>query len=197
MDEGQTVRYTPGVRILLLCTANICRSPMAGALLVTRTAGLPDAPEVGTAGLLPGGRPVPTEVLETMAEYGIDLSAHRSTTLESGHLAAADLVLGMGRRHVQEAAVLLPSCWDRTFRLKEFVRRAAAVGPRTPGRTAASWITEVHGDRTRSALATRAPDDDVADPFGGPRSGYEATAAELAGLVAHLTALAFPVPTGG
>jgi protein-tyrosine-phosphatase len=104
-------------------------------------------------------------------------------------VAAADLIIGMGRRHVQEAVLLDPSCWTRAFMLKELVQRGNDAGPRLPGQDIGSWIEAVHGDRTRASLAHRSGAKEVADPYGGTLEGYRSTATELGQLIARLTQL--------
>jgi protein-tyrosine-phosphatase len=166
---------------------------MAAALFSRRTEGHVDRPLVASAGLGESGYPVPDEVLTVMAGNGLDLAEHRSTTLAAPMVAEAGLVIGMSLRHVQESMLLDPSSWRRTFRLKELVRRGEFVGPRLPGQDLASWIRAAQGERTRDSLAHHSPNDDVADPFGGPYAGYEATAAELDDLTGRLAALLWPV----
>src|ERR1700676_890334 len=91
--------YTRLVQVLFVCTANMCRSPMAAALfgrLVPVEAD--DALEevsVVSAGLLQGGYASPPEVVTVMAEMGIDLSGHSSRQLSPDLVVAADLVLCM------------------------------------------------------------------------------------------------------
>ena len=147
-----------------------------------------------SAGLGPAGLPAPDEVLEVMARRGIDLRGHRSTTLTAALVSDADLIVGMSLRHVQEAVLLDPGVWERTFRLKELVRRGEFVGPRLPGQEPASWVRAAQGDRDRSALAHVSPGEDVADPYGGPYAAYEATASELDDLTHRLADLLRPGP---
>ena len=165
---------------------------MAAALFARRAEGHVDAPRVTSAGLGPSGLPVPGDVLDVMADRGFDLAGHRSTTISSTTVAGAGLVVGMTLRHVQESLLLVPSSWQRTFRLKELVRRGEYVGPRLPGQDMASWIRAAQGRRTRDSLAHHSPSEDVADPFGGPADGYEATAGELDDLTGRLAALLWP-----
>lgn len=177
---------------LFVCTANICRSPMAAALFAGRCGGAGDRAAVSSAGLGPSGLAVPPEVVDVMTARGVDVSGHRSTTLTASMVAAADLVVGMSLRHVQEAVLLEPSAWTRTFRLKELVRRGEFVGPRLPGQDVASWVRAAQGDRPRADLARVSPGEDVADPYGGPIEGYEAAAAEIDDLTGRLAALVWP-----
>ena len=64
--------------MLLLCTANVCRSVMAQAMLSARLAARGVAVPVASAGLLGEGRPPPPEVVSVMAARGIDVTGHRS-----------------------------------------------------------------------------------------------------------------------
>jgi protein-tyrosine-phosphatase len=165
---------------------------MASALFAAQIQGLTDAVEVSSAGL-PGdvtpGRHVPEEVLGVMAPYGIDLRGHRSREITQTMLAGSDLVVGLARRHVQEAMLLDPPCWPKAFTLKEVVRRGNDVGRRHPDQDVRSWIDSVHGDRTRASIVHRSPADDVADPYGGSLARYRSTAVEVARLVARLAEL--------
>jgi protein-tyrosine phosphatase len=180
------------VRVLFVCTANICRSPMAAAFLIGGRGDRRVGFEVASAGLLPGGRVPPPEVVETMDAYGLDVRGHRSRQLTADMLGPADLILGMGRRHVQEAVLLDGAVWPRAFTLKEFVRRGEAVGPRPDRVPIRSWLQAVHAGRTRTELAGRSSTEEVADPFGGPLEGYRETGAELGALVNRLSALLRP-----
>jgi protein-tyrosine-phosphatase len=173
---------------------------MAAALCAARMEDLADPVAVSSAGIPDGGAGpdamVPVEVLEVMAPYGIRLEGHRSRILTEPMLKEADLVVGMGRRHVQEAILLDPLCWPKAFMLKELVRRGEVLGPRRPDQGIRSWIDAVHGDRTRASLAHRSALDEVSDPYGGPLSQYQATAAELDGLIGRLVGLLWPVGPG-
>jgi protein-tyrosine phosphatase len=175
--------------ILLLCTANRCRSPMAAALLAGRLARLGVAATVRSAGMRAKGELAPAEVLQVMTSYGIDLGQHRSRVVSARELTAAGLVIGMAREHVRYAVVTAPVVWPRAFTLKELVRRAGLIGPRSAGEPLARWLLRVHAGRDRGALLGSSADDDIADPADGPLSGYAVTAAELDALSARLAEL--------
>lgn len=175
--------------ILLLCTANVCRSPMAAALLRRELAGQPAT--VRSAGLRDGGVP-PPEVVAVMAARGLDVAAHRGRRASPAELAAADLIVTMAREQLRWAVVQDPDIWPRTFTLRELIRRGAAAGPRRPDESLAVWLARAGAGRQPSALLGDDSADDVADPIGGPLAGYEHAAAGLTGLTARLAALAWP-----
>lgn len=146
---------------------------------------------VGSVGLLRSGLPASAHGVNLMAERGIDMSGHRSRAMSRELLSPAHLILAMAREHVREAVVLDPALWPRTFTLKELVRRGEATGPRQAGESLEQWLGRVGQGRRVADLAGSSPADDVADPYGGPRSAYERMAAELDVLLDRLVAAIF------
>ena len=91
-------------RVLVVCVGNICRSPMAEALLRARLGRRPrfTVSSAGVSALV--GHPADPAALELMREKNIDISGHRARQVTPDLVAAHDLVLVMERGH--EAAVL-------------------------------------------------------------------------------------------
>jgi protein-tyrosine phosphatase len=178
--------------ILVLCTANQCRSVMTESLLRRRLAAARVSASVSSAGMLGVGSPPPPQVISALAGYGLDAAAYRGRALREGDLAGSDLVLAMAREHLRYAVVALPGAWPRAFTLKELVRRGQQIGPRLAAEPLAGWLGRAHDGRNRSALLGDSPDVDVADPTGGAPQEYIAAAAELDQLLARLVELAWP-----
>jgi protein-tyrosine phosphatase len=176
----------------VLCTGNICRSPMAEALLADALARRGVDAHVHSAGLLEDGRPASGHSVTCMAGRGLDLSAHRSRVMTAELLEGADLIVGMERRHVREAAVLAPASWPRAFTFRELARRAEAAGPRPPGVALADWLAGLVEGRTTAAHLGESGDDDVADPIGRSLRTYAKCAEALDGLVATVVDNLFP-----
>ena len=144
--------------------------PTAGCLGVT----VP----VRSAGMIGWGSPPHQEAVSVMASYGLDIASHRSRIADAADLADASLVLAMARENLRYAVMTEPGAWPRTFTLKEIIRRGERIGPRQPGEPFAGWIGRAHAGRERMSMLGDSPEDDVADPAGGPLRAY-ADAADL------------------
>ena len=162
---------------------------MAAALLSRRLDDAGVKAVVSSAGLLFDGKPATDHGLAVMADRGIDTSGHRSRKLRSEMLASADIVIGMAREHVREAAALVPDAWGRAFTLKEIVRLGEERGGRAPGEPVEQWLARLNEGRRRHDLLGDSAGDDVDDPIGGPRRSYQRTAEELDDLTTRLAGL--------
>jgi len=86
--------------VLLVCTANICRSPMAEALLRARLGEAAADWRIESAGTwaLEGEGAAP-RAIKVLKARGIDLSQHRSRVVDASLLNRARLVLVMEKGH--------------------------------------------------------------------------------------------------
>jgi len=166
---------------------------MAEALLRHRLAGAGVPAHVSSAGLWRADQPAASGSVNAMATRGLDLSSHRSRMLTRALIDDADLVMGLAREHVREAAVIAPEAFGRTFTLKELVRRGENVG-RARG-SLEQWLAAVNEGRKPGDLLGDSDDDDVADPIGLPDSVFERTAVELSSLIDRLVVLVAGVRT--
>jgi len=123
----------PVPRVLLICTANVCRSPLAQGLLKKQLAdqGLGEEWEVGSVGnWTEGGVPVDPRVVEILAERGIKAGEQRSREVTEELLAEADLVLTMEAGHQEALQVEFPEQADKVYMLSELVgERKNVVDP--------------------------------------------------------------------
>lgn len=98
------VWFRPELRVLFVCTANVCRSPLAEGLLRhrLRAIGLAGKVQVRSAGLRAGGgrRPDP-RVLDMAAEAGVSLGRIRSRMLTPQMIRRSDYVLVMEQSHLE------------------------------------------------------------------------------------------------
>lgn len=97
--------------ILIICTANICRSPVAEALLRDRLRqqGLDDwrVSSAGTWAHWPRG--ASQFSVDVMAEAGFDITGHRARMVDDALLSDADLVLCMEKGHVEALRIEFPA----------------------------------------------------------------------------------------
>jgi protein-tyrosine phosphatase len=186
MAETQTT-----FEIVLICTGNRFRSPMAEALLARATEGLPvQVRSVGTLDL--GPVPVLSEAAVEASRFGIDLSAHRARPLTGESLADADLVLGFERLHVAKAVVEAGARPERTFTVPELAERLAEVdlpvgGP--PNERARAAVALAHEARPTGAGSALFPE--LADPLGRPPEVQRQTADRVQELVSELATALF------
>lgn len=124
-----TLRRLSRVVILLVCTGNTCRSPMAEALarkLLAERLGcaVEQVEERGVAVLsaglsaMLGGRAAP-EAVATMAREGLDLASHVSQPLTEQLVSNADLLLAMTRAHRDAILAQWPSAGGRVHVLRQ------------------------------------------------------------------------------
>jgi protein-tyrosine phosphatase len=106
------------LRLLFVCTGNICRSPMAEHQARAYTAERGLRAEVQSASVMGlQGHPAHPNAIKVMGEIGLDLSAHRSQPLTPELLRWADWVLVMEIAHARACRELEPSCDARVLLL--------------------------------------------------------------------------------
>ncbi|BDG03428.1 low molecular weight protein-tyrosine-phosphatase [Anaeromyxobacter oryzae] len=121
--------------VLIVCTANICRSPMAEALLRRRFEARRGArvESAGIAALV--GRPADAEAQAVVAARGLDLSAHRARQLTPELAAGFELILVMEEGQRQAVQDLAPLARGKVHRIGRFGRYDVA-DPYRRGRAA-------------------------------------------------------------
>jgi len=110
--------------VLFVCTANVCRSPMASALFRRI---LEDKHEKADWRVESAGTwavddiPASLGSQQVMKERGIDISEHRSRRVDQEILTLFDLILTMESGHKEALRVEFPEFADRIFMLSEMV----------------------------------------------------------------------------
>ncbi|MDX1616370.1 MAG: hypothetical protein R3300_18820 [Candidatus Promineifilaceae bacterium] len=124
-------------RILIVCTANICRSPVAEALLRRSLQEQElEAWEVNSAGTWAyTGQSAARLSQVVAAERGLEISSHQSRPVSESLLAASDLVLCMESGHKEALRTEFPEHAERIYLLSEMAGASYSVndpygGPR-------------------------------------------------------------------
>lgn len=113
--------------ILVVCTGNICRSPMAAGLLRARLAQdekREDWRVISAGTWAVGGRRASAYAVAEMDERGIDISTHRSQAVDATLMERADLVLVMTSGHAEALSVAFPDQSHKVHRLSEMTGQA-------------------------------------------------------------------------
>jgi sulfate adenylyltransferase len=171
-----------GLKVLFVCTANICRSPF---MELTARALAGDArvsfASAGTHGF--DASPMDDALVRVLAE-GVDASEFRSRPLTRELLEDADLVLTAEAAHRSFILDDHPGLFRKVFTLGQ---AAEAVARLEPGLTPSEVVA-----RLGAARGSADPALDVPDPY---RRGPEAAAAAAERITALLRAL-LPALTG-
>ena len=102
----------------MVCTGNICRSPMAETLLASQLRSRGTGAVVESAGIAAlVGSPADPIAVELMRERGLDLGNHRARQLTPELVRTSDLVLVMESGQVGYVEELFPPARGRVHRL--------------------------------------------------------------------------------
>jgi protein-tyrosine phosphatase len=147
------------------------------------------------ASAAPGAPPL-DEVVKVMLEFGVDVTEHQSKLLVPERVGKADLVIGLTREHLREAVVLEPEVFERSFTLKELVRRGHERGARPSQSPLRPWLEWLLAGRRIDDLLGASSDDDVADPLGHSYAAFRQAASELCTLSKESVSLLWPSSVG-
>lgn len=170
------------VRILTVCTGNVCRSPLAERLLQTGLDRInPHHYSVLSAGTgaLVGHRP-PQQVEDIAAHFGDTVQDHTARQLDRQTLDNPDLILTMDRGHRTRLLEDFPEMFARTFTLREFSRILPRVTvTQTHTSTRERWAKIVEQAQLKRFRISRPDEDDIADPFRQSNEIYRLMASQL------------------
>lgn len=156
------------MKIVFVCTGNICRSPMGEALLRHELArrGCDDVEVTSCGTWASAPQPATAHAVQALRGRGIDLEPHRSRALDAAELEEADLVLAMTSVHVREIEEAAPRVLPKVRLIKELVELELPPGAGLGELLAA----------TRPAPRRNL---DVDDPMGLLPRSYERAAGEI------------------
>jgi len=180
MDTASRTEFT----ILIVCSGNICRSPMAERLLRLALGAASARVRIGSAGTVAdSGRGMTAEAAAVLAGYGATPDGHSSRPLSRELVDEAGLILSATRQHRSAVVSLSPSALRRAFTMRQFARLLESLTPDdVRGMTDLSELVAAAADQRGHLLPLNRPDDDdIPDPYLRDRSAYD----EAGRLIAH------------
>lgn len=128
IQEGRV----PRKRIVIVCTGNSCRSPMAAGILrdELRRKRLDREIEVTTCGILArDGNPATPEAIYVMKNREINIESHRSRSCRREDILDADMILAMSHEHYDFLVGLVPQVREKikVFEIKDPIGQGIPV----------------------------------------------------------------------
>ena len=111
------------MKIMFICTGNICRSAMAEYLARKLSRQYKDNGKFKffSSGLYAQNGDIPTEnAINTMKDYNIDISNQRATNILDSNIEDMDYIFCMTKSHKMQTINMFPNKKDNIYMLKEF-----------------------------------------------------------------------------
>lgn len=132
--------------ILIICVGNVCRSPVAEALLTHKFQGTNRSISSAGIGALVGN-PMDKTAHEVLLETGLTCLSHRARQVDSEMLHQADLILAMEQSHIQHLRQIAPEVHGKTFLMGKWLDDMEIPDPYRQSRPA---FEHVHSLLTQS-----------------------------------------------
>ena len=171
--------------VLVVCTANHCRSPIAEQLLSAAAAeqfGESTAWNISSAGTdVDRIRPLHKFAEEVLRERGVLIPGHRAVQVTRDQIMEADLILAAARQHRAAVVTIAPPALGRTFTIRQFARLVDQIEPITSTDPVELGLQLVDDAKFARGMMQPVPveQDDVADPMGRPITVFRECADQL------------------
>lgn len=109
-------------KILIVCTGNICRSPIAEALFNKHLPSL----HVGSAGIVVtenalDGYNAEPNAIEVASAHGLDISQHHAKQITAADIKENDLILTMSQNHASQLAYSFSGAKAKTLLIGQWI----------------------------------------------------------------------------
>ena len=139
------------MKVMFICTGNICRSAMGQALLEKRVKELNKNIEVYSSGIYAyTGDKATNHAISIMKNYNVDLENHRATYIKETDIIEMDLILCATKNHKDIILEEYPKLQNKVYTIKEYAEYDLKGG-----------------------------DIDINDPYGGNLESYKKCATEI------------------
>ncbi len=109
------------MKIMFICTGNICRSAMAHAMLQKMAEENKKNIEAYSCGIYAQNGDIPTdEAISVMKNYNVDLTKHRATNIKNSNIEEMDVILCATETHKNMVVNIYPNLVKKIFTIKEY-----------------------------------------------------------------------------
>ena len=188
-SNGAAGALSAPARVLFVCTANQCRSPIAEHMMRAAIDRLGLNLSVGSAGTeAVNGLHMHPRAAQVLDEHGVAVGPWQTTAVDLDLVKQSDLILCAAAEHRRAIVTLSPAALRRTFTILEFARLAPHLGGLDADDPDFRAALPPHVAAARSKVQPRVDGDDVADPIGQRMGVFRSTGDLIARAVAAMAA---------
>jgi protein-tyrosine phosphatase len=162
-------------RVLVVCSGNIARSPLAEQLLRSRLPGAGGVVVTSAGTIADDGRAMAPEAAALAARYGGDPRGHAAKRLDEELIRDADLVLTATREHRAAVVQMVPRASRTAYTINQFARLLGSLDPGViaGAPSVEALVAEVAAQRGMVPPPADPTVDDIVDPYRKSAEVYE------------------------
>lgn len=111
------------MKIMFICTGNICRSAMAEGIMKKIVEDKNIDAKIYSCGIYAETGDYATyNAIEAASQYDVDISSHRATNIRKSKIEEMDLILCATQSHKQSVIHLYPNLKEKVYTMKEYAK---------------------------------------------------------------------------